>query len=373
MPDRDAQNETRREDRHQIATCHGNSDCARGQRIHEVRRKMFEDASQPENDKESGDRHEVGDALSVSTLAALVRGKDRKPWAPRRSWHCDLPRLTQDLRGHTIYQPNRILSREEGTGKLMESRQVAGFVLAVVCCALILLVALGSSGAAAGVLASTPALVAAGLGLPLVALALWRPGKRPGAQRSRNVSRLAAIAVAVLAIVAGVAFVTGKSGHPRGPVIQSTLLGGIGIPVGSPAPEFSLTDAYSRTITRSSLVAGRPGLIFFTTTYCLPCIEGLRALKQFQREVGSNRFHVLIVFVDPRERMADLQAYQARYTFPQAWYYALDTDDLLGKYRVRSLDTKFALDRQGIVRFVDIYPATTETWRTALAAVGIAR
>lgn len=64
----------------------------------------------------------------------------------------------------------------------MESRQAAGLVLAVVCCALIPLVALGSIGAAAGLLASTPALVAAGLGLLLVAMALWRRGKRPGAQ-----------------------------------------------------------------------------------------------------------------------------------------------------------------------------------------------
>lgn len=191
--------------------------------------------------------------------------------------------------------------------------------------------------------------------------------------RSRNVSRLAAVAVAALAVVAGVAFVTGKSGQPRGPVIQSTFLVGVGVPVGSPAPEFRLTDAYDRTTTRSSLVADRPGLIFFTTTYCLPCIEGLQALKQFQREVGSDRFHVLVVFVDPRESLTDLRAYQARSAFPQAWYYALDTDNLLGKYRVRSLDTKFALDRHGIVRFVDIYPATTETWRTALAAVGITR
>jgi len=38
--------------------------------------------------------------------------------------------------------------------------------------------------------------------------------------------------------------------------------------------------------------------MFFTATYCLPCIEGLQALNRFQKDVGVDRFRVLIVFVE---------------------------------------------------------------------------
>lgn len=196
----------------------------------------------------------------------------------------------------------------------------------------------------------------------------------PSARLSRPGLKRGLVVVGVgVAVVGAVAFLALRSTVPTSSPTRSATSLLVGVPVGNPAPHFQLTDVFGRSVSRSSLVADRPGLLFFTTTYCLPCVEGLKALKQFERELGSDRFRVLIVFVDPRENTTDLRAYQERYGFPQAWYYAPDTDDLLQKYRVRSLDTKFAVDRQGVVRFVDIYPATTETWRTALAAVGITR
>ncbi len=79
------------------------------------------------------------------------------------------------------------------------------------------------------------------------------------------------------------------------------------------------------------------------------------------------------MFVDPREGSDALQTYRVRNQLPQSWYYALETDGLLPRYRVRSLDTKFVLDREGIVHFADIYPARYESWQQALATVGVSR
>ncbi len=145
----------------------------------------------------------------------------------------------------------------------------------------------------------------------------------------------------------------------------------VGLAVENLAPDFRLTDAFGRPISRSSLVASRPGLLFFTTTYCAPCVEGLRALTRFQNDVGTDRFNVLVAFVDPGEPPAALRAYQQEHGLPQAWFYALDTDEMVSKYRLRALDTKYVLDRTGVIHFTDVYPASYDTWRRALALVGV--
>ncbi|MFN3286220.1 MAG: TlpA family protein disulfide reductase [bacterium] len=147
-----------------------------------------------------------------------------------------------------------------------------------------------------------------------------------------------------------------------------------GTRTGDTAPDFRLVDVTGRVDTRPTLLAGgKPGLLFFTATWCLPCVEGLRELHRFQQEVGSERFRVLIVFVDPRETDEDLRTYRDRYGFPGSWFFAADRDRMVLRYRVRFLDTKFLLDPQGVIRWTDVYPATYQTWRRALAVVGVGR
>lgn len=142
--------------------------------------------------------------------------------------------------------------------------------------------------------------------------------------------------------------------------------GGEGLGVGQRPPEFRLVDAYGRTVTRDSLVGDRPGLILFTATWCLPCVEGLRDLVRYQREAGVP-VRVLLVFVDPNETEADLRAFRERYGFPEDWFYALDREEMAFRYRVRYLDTKFLLDEKGVIRYTDFRPADYATWKRAFS------
>lgn len=195
---------------------------------------------------------------------------------------------------------------------------------------------------------------------------------KPVKTKPKPVKTIAVSMAAGLALTAVVLLVvSGSRSSFQRAAPQTTASGVVGVAVGDVAPDFRLTDAYSRQVSRTSLIAGKPGLMFFTTTYCLPCIRGLQDLVRFERDVGSDRMNVVIVFVDPRENNEDLRWYRKQYGFPPTWYYALATDDMVVKYRIRALDTKFVLDRQGVIRFADVYPATYETWRRALAPVGI--
>ena len=183
---------------------------------------------------------------------------------------------------------------------------------------------------------------------------------------------------ALVLVAAGIAVLVGASLwsalRPReAPAVAPS--GVVGTRPGDTAPEFRLVDIEGRVVTRTGLLSGgKPGLLFFTTTWCLPCIEGLRQLQRFQQELGAPEpFRVLIVFVDPREGEADVRRYRDRYGFPRSWFYAPDTDRMVWKYGVRYLDTKFVLDPQAVIRWTDVYPAGYDTWGRALATVGVGR
>jgi len=126
--------------------------------------------------------------------------------------------------------------------------------------------------------------------------------------------------------------------------------------VGIQAPESSIKDPEKGSISKSTF-EGKPLFIFFTTTWCIPCQIGGENLAQYDEEKGDDAFNVLIVFLDPRE--TDSQFIEWRDKFGRKdWYVAkgvdVERDYNMGRdYKVRFLDTKYLIDREGIIRWAD--------------------
>ncbi len=146
--------------------------------------------------------------------------------------------------------------------------------------------------------------------------------------------------------------------------------GTVGLEVGDHPPPFQLTDAWDRPIDLPTLTDGKPGLIFFTATWCTPCVQGLRELQRFEADAGP-RFNVLVVFVDPNETEDDVRAYRDRYGFPSRWYFAKDPGQMTLDYRVQALDTKYLIDASGVIRYKSLSPADYRTWVRVFAQVGV--
>lgn len=143
---------------------------------------------------------------------------------------------------------------------------------------------------------------------------------------------------------------------------------GVGTSVGQLAPDFRLVDVDGRTVTRDSL-RGEPALLWFTTSYCVPCQEGAKRLQRVLDQTGTEgRVKVVMLFVDPGEPASALQWWKSQFGRPD-WTYGLASQAMVRDYRLQYLDTKYLLDRGGVIRAADFYPLDEAQWARYLTLV----
>lgn len=123
--------------------------------------------------------------------------------------------------------------------------------------------------------------------------------------------------------------------------------------VGAPFPDFNVKDIDSKAITRDSL-KGKPAIIWFTTSWCVPCQIGAKEVSRLDNELGGKVFEVLVVFVDPKENNNDLRNWRKNFANDD-WMVAFDNDltNLAKRVNLKFLDSKFLLDKDGIIKNID--------------------
>lgn len=188
--------------------------------------------------------------------------------------------------------------------------------------------------------------------------------------RGRPWVRAAAAAAFVLAVGAAVwAWQATPGSEPQGaPGASATIPSTIGTAVGDLAPAFTFVDLDGNTVTRDSL-KGRPAVLWFTASYCVPCQEGALTLRRLLGRIGAEeRLAVVMVFVDPGETRDSLVQWKSRFGAPN-WKVGFTTARMFTDYRVQYLDTKYLLDQNGVIRVADFSTLQEGPWERDLRAV----
>lgn len=123
--------------------------------------------------------------------------------------------------------------------------------------------------------------------------------------------------------------------------------------VGNIFPAFSVIDVEGVAITNDTLKR-RPAIIWFTTSWCIPCQIGALEVARLDNELGGKAFDVLVIFVDLRETENDLRKWRKKFT-NEDWIVAFDNEQtkLSSRIRLKFLDSKFILDKKGIIQNID--------------------
>jgi cytochrome c biogenesis protein CcmG/thiol:disulfide interchange protein DsbE len=114
---------------------------------------------------------------------------------------------------------------------------------------------------------------------------------------------------------------------------------------GDSAPDFSITADSGRTITRGEF-GGKLLVLNFWASYCVPCIQELPSLDQFQRELAAQGVVVLGVSIDkdPKAYKQFLEKYNVSFLT------ARDPDNTINsKYGTFKIPETYLINRDGKV------------------------
>ena len=75
-------------------------------------------------------------------------------------------------------------------------------------------------------------------------------------------------------------------------------------------------------------------------------------VKKLDDDLGGQAFNIVMIFIDPRETDEDLLLWKRNFANAD-WFMAHGNEQIIRDYTIRSLDTQYLLDKDGLVREVN--------------------
>ncbi len=137
----------------------------------------------------------------------------------------------------------------------------------------------------------------------------------------------------------------------------------VGINVGQIAPGFTLFDLDGNEISLSDF-RGKTVFINFWATWCPPCRAEMPEIEAVHQEYKDKG--VVVIGVDIVEPESTVRQYIKRGGF--TWTIVLDsTGEVASDYQIAAIPTSFFIDREGIIRAVNIGAMTKKAMEAKLA------
>ena len=174
----------------------------------------------------------------------------------------------------------------------------------------------------------------------------------------RHAARWAALAVGVVVAVLAVVLATQVGTNPQAATQQSQL-------VGKRAPSFTVRTFDGQTLSTQAL-AGKPIIVNFWNSWCIPCQQELPSLVQFaKRHAGDTSFVLVGVVRDDTTDAARQYATAEGMTWPLA---ADPGSSLALGFGTRGQPETYAISPSGVIAGAQIGPTSEGNLETLLMA-----
>lgn len=135
--------------------------------------------------------------------------------------------------------------------------------------------------------------------------------------------------------------------------------------VGHPAPDFELPDLDGTPVRLSSL-RGRPVVVNFWATWCVPCRAEMPAIQSAYERHRAQGLEVLAVNLLEDEQAIRPFLHELDLTLPVL----LDRDGAVARdYRVTGLPSTFFIDRDGVIRDIQVGALLESTLQAKLEKI----
>lgn len=116
--------------------------------------------------------------------------------------------------------------------------------------------------------------------------------------------------------------------------------------IGTPAPDFTISDTKGRTWTLSQL-RGQVVFVNVWATWCPPCVKEMPSMQKLFTTLPPDRFKMLALLYNDAPAMAENLVGKLGLTFP----ILIDPKNMTARdYRVTGVPETFIIDKNGILR-----------------------
>lgn len=136
-----------------------------------------------------------------------------------------------------------------------------------------------------------------------------------------------------------------------------------------PASDFTLNDLAGKKVSLSDY-KGKPVIINFWATWCIPCIHEMPELEKLYKERKKDGLELLMINVKESIEVVKKYIDKGGYTFRVL----LDEDgDVLRKYQVFGLPSTFFIDTKGVVQYLYMGELTWGITRMGLKSISVVK
>ena len=128
--------------------------------------------------------------------------------------------------------------------------------------------------------------------------------------------------------------------------ISASPAGAMGLPSGSPAPEFTLEDLEGNPVSLADQ-RGQVVLVDFWATWCGPCVQAMPHLQKLHEDHREHGLTVLAISTDQQRDAVPPFLERNSYTFPVLYA----DDEVKTLYQVHGIPVVYLIDRNGRIRF----------------------